>query len=107
MVNPVNYLGASAKTVDEYVKFIKENDSDSYTQISYRKEVYADGEGVALFRKSKKDHEDGMGNKFGKYSMTYIFRTGDKIRVYFVNADTAKDAKISIKDIIANTYYRS
>ena len=107
VVNPVNYLGTSAKNADEYAKFLKANDSEGYKQISYQKEVYADGMGIAILKKSSKAHEDGMGNKFGKYSMTYIFQTGDKVRVYFVNADTEKDVKISIKDIIANTYYRS
>ena len=106
VVNPVNYLGESAKNADEYAKFIKENDK-GYTQLSYQKEVYADGEGIAFLRKASKAYDDGLGHKFGKYSMTYIFQTGEKVRVYFVNADSAKDAKISIKDIIANTYYRS
>ncbi len=107
VVNPINYLGNSVKTADEYAKFLKENDSKGYKQLSYQKEVYADGAGIAILKKSDKTHDDGMGHTYGKYSMTYIFQTGDKVRVYFVNADNEKDAKISIKDIIANTYYRS
>ena len=30
----------------------------------------------------------------------------DKIRTYFVTADSEKEARVSLKDIIANTYYR-
>lgn len=106
VICPVNYLGSSVKNAEEYAKYFRSVNKDTYTQLSYQKEVYSDGMGIAMLEKAKKDHEDGQGHKFGRYSMTYIFQTGDKIRAYFVTADSEKEAKISIKDIIANTYYR-
>lgn len=106
VISPVNYLGSSLKTAEEYAQYFRSVNKDKYTQLSYQKEVYSNGMGIAMLEKAKKDFTDAQGHKFGKYSMTYIFQTGDKIRTYFVTADSEKEARVSLKDIIANTYYR-
>lgn len=106
VISPINYLGSSLKNAEEYAKYFKSVNKGNYTLLSYQKEVYSDGMGIAMLEKAKKDHTDGQGHKFGKYSMTYFFQTGDKIRTYIVTADSEKEAKTSLKDIIANTYYR-
>ena len=106
VISPVNFLGSSVKNAEEYAKYFRSLNKDNYTQLSYKKEVYADGMGIAMLEKAKKEFEDAKGNKYGKYSMTYIFQTGDRIRTYFVTGDSQKDVSVSLKDIIANTYYR-
>ena len=75
-------------------------------KVSYSKEVYKDGTGIAMLYKSSKVSTDASGYKYGKYHMTYIFQTGDRVRVYFVFGNSEDEAKTSIADVIKNTYYR-
>lgn len=109
-INPKNYLSAAGYTsADQYAAFVQKASYGSKSgaqKISYAKEVYSDGEGIAMLYKAKKETDDGLGNKLGKYQMTYIFQTGKDIRIYFVYGSNEKEAKTSIADIIANTYYR-
>ncbi|MBR0415099.1 MAG: hypothetical protein IJI67_08520 [Clostridia bacterium] len=107
---PVNYLKDNGyKTADDYCKFYEEMteyEDGKPKKVSYSKEVYADGTGIELLYKAKKAEKDENGYVFEKYHMTYIFQTGDRVRVYFVYGKTEEEARISIADVIANTYYR-
>ena len=106
-INPKNYLSeAGYKNADEYAKFLMNADKDKAKQVSYQKEVYKDGMGIAYLQKFDKVIDNGSGIKYGKYNMIYIFQTGKDVRVYFVYGDNEKQAKTSIADVIANTYYR-
>lgn len=106
-INPKNYLSdAGYKSADEYAKFLMTADKENAKQISYQKEVYKDGVGIAYLQKFNKEIDSGSDVKYGKYNMVYIFQTGKDVRVYFVYGDNEKQAKTSIADVIANTYYR-
>ncbi|MBQ6380076.1 MAG: hypothetical protein IJJ41_00550 [Clostridia bacterium] len=107
---PVNYLKeAGYKNADDYLKFYEEmaeKENSKPKRISYSKDVYSDGVGIELLEKVNKAEKDENGYVFGKYHMTYIFQTGDRVRVYFVYGSSEEEAKTSIADVIANTYYR-
>ena len=107
---PVNYLKeAGYKTADDYAKFFEEMSSledGNPKRISFSKEVYKDGVGIATIYKTNKVTSDASGYTFGKYHMTYIFQTGERVRVYFVFGNTEEEARTSIADVIKNTYYR-
>ena len=107
---PVNYLKqAGYKTADDYAKFYEqmaEVEDGKPKKVSYSKEVYEDGTGIAMLYKANKTTTDASGYEYGKYHMTYIFQTGDRVRVYFVFGNTEEEAKTSIADVIKNTYYR-
>ena len=107
---PVNYLsGAGYKTADDYAKFIQDvshgKDSGS-KQLSYSKEVYEDGMGIAILYEEKSDNKDDAGYYYGKYHMIYLFQTGDRVRTYFVYGVSEAEARTNIGSVIANTYYR-
>ena len=107
---PVNYLKDSGyKTADDYYKFYEDMaqyEEDKPKKVSYSKEVYKDGTGIEMLYKTNSTDKDAEGHVFGKYHMTYIFQTGDRVRVYFVYGDSEKEARTSIAEVIANTYYR-
>ena len=107
---PVNYLKQSGyNTADDYAKFYEDMSSleeGKPEKVSYSKEVYQDGVGISMLYKSSKVTTDASGYKYGKYHMTYIFQTGDRVRVYFVFGNTEDEARTSIADVITNTYYR-
>ena len=110
VANPVNYLkDMGYKTADDYVKFLEQADEMSGIKpkvLSYSKEVYEDGMGIAVLKKVDKDDVDSSGNKLGRYHMIYFFQTGDRVRSFFVYGTSEKEVKASIADVIANTYYR-
>ena len=107
---PVNYLKDNGyKTADDYCKFYEDMvkyEDNKPKKVSYSKEVYADGTGIELLYKTSRAQKDENGYLFEKYHMTYIFQTGDRVRVYFVYGKTEEEARTSIADVIANTYYR-
>ena len=107
---PVNYLKQSGyNTADDYAKFYEDMsylEEGKPEKVSYSKEVYQDGVGISMLYKSSKVTTDASGYKYGKYHMTYIFQTGDRVRVYFVFGNTEDEARTSIADVITNTYYR-
>ncbi len=102
---PKNYLAPSFTTVQQYADFMlkasysSESGAKNIKRISFAKEVYKNGEAIQMLYRAKREGKT-------KYEMTYIFRSGDDIMVYFVYADTQEEAKVSIADVIANTYYR-
>ena len=107
---PINYLKQSGyNTADDYAKFYEDMSSleeGNPKKVSYSKEVYKDGVGIALLYKTNKATSDASGYTYGKYHMTYIYETDNRVRVYFVFGNSEEEARTSIADVITNTYYR-
>ena len=107
---PVNFLDyAKYKTADDYAKAfqgVSFGKGSGAKRLSYSKDVYEDGVGIAYLYQLKEETTDSEERRFGKYFMTYIFQTGDRVRVFYVYGTTEEEARTNIADVIANTYYR-
>ncbi|MBR2591063.1 MAG: hypothetical protein IKE65_09105 [Clostridia bacterium] len=107
---PMNYLKNSGyKTADDYAKFFTQmtaKEEGKPKQLSYSKDVYKDGAAITMLYQYNKVTEDASGYSYGKYHMTYIFQTGDKVRIFFVFGNSEEEARTDISAVIKNTYYR-
>lgn len=102
VANPKNILGKEYKTAAQYAEFerktMKQN-SESYKELGYIKEVYSSASAAQLTAKVK----DSEGSR---YIRVYIFQNGDDILVFNCYCNDKSEIDTSIEDVIANTCYR-
>ena len=107
---PINYLkDVGYKSVDDYVSFVKESMSGGDNPgkvVHYTKNVYEEGTAVAMIIKTKSEHSNSFGYKFGRYQMIYFYEANGDVRSFYVYGDSEKEVQLDITDVIANTYYR-